>query len=212
MNPKTKIQNAISPRPYLSWSQIQLYERSPELYVRKYIFTDEDAPTEAMRLGKKLAQALELQTITGDDALDNLRSLFPTYPQREFKIEATLEGMEVPLFGIMDGFDEKQLRIGEYKSGLLWDQKMVDESGQLKMYALMVYLKYERLPGEVALHWARTRYNEAGLLELTGEIKSFRTEVTDRDLFIFSTRVLEAWSGIQALFKEHHRESPPDHT
>jgi hypothetical protein len=178
-----------------------LYERSPELYARKYIYGDEEAPSEAMRLGKKLAQALELQAVTGDDALDNLRSLFPTYPQREFKIEATLEGLEVPLFGILDGFDAEQLRIGEYKSGLLWDQKMVDESGQLKMYALMVYLKYERLPTEILLHWARTQYNEAGLLELTGEIKSFQTEVTRQDLITFSTRVREAWAGIQGLVR-----------
>lgn len=206
MNPKMKGQNAISPRPYLSWSQIQLFERSPELYARKYIFEDEEAPTEAMRLGKRLAQALELQHATGNETIDNLRAFFPTYPQREFKIEATLEGLEVPLFGILDGFDEERLRIGEYKSGLLWDQKMVDESGQLKMYALMVCLKYERLPSEVTLHWARTRYNEEGLLELAGEIKSFQTEVTHQDLIIFSTRVREVWAGIRALFKEHYRE------
>ena len=175
--PGPEMKSQISPRPYLSWSQIQLFERSPELYVRKYISGEDEPESEAMRLGKNLAQALEIQEKTGDQALDNLLTVFPVYPQREFKIEAHLEGMEVPLYGILDGFDEKQLRIGEYKSGRFWDQKMVDESGQLKMYALMVWLKYQKMPSEVMLHWAKTEYNETDGLVFTGEIYNFVADI-----------------------------------
>ncbi len=194
----------LSPRPYLSWSQIHLFERSHELYARKYIFGEEEAMTEAMSLGKGLAQALELQVVTGVETLDNLLTLFPAYPHREFKIEATLEGLEVPLYGVLDGFDEEQLRIGEYKSGMLWDQKMVDESGQLKMYTLMVWLKYQRMPNEVMLHWARTHYNERGELGFAGEIESFEAKIALTDLMIFSDRVREAWAGIKKLSLEHY--------
>jgi hypothetical protein len=193
-----------SPRPYLSWSQIHLFERSPELYARKYIYAEEEAITEAVSLGKSLAQALELQVMTGVGALDSLLTRFPTYPHREFKIEATLEGIEVPLYGVLDGFDEEQLRIGEYKSGILWDQKMVDESGQLKMYALMVWLKYQRMPNEVMLHWARTHYNERGELGFAGEIESFEAKIVLTDLMIFSNRVREAWAGIKKLSLEQY--------
>jgi hypothetical protein len=193
-----------SPRPYLSWSQIHLFERSPELYARKYIYAEEEAITEAVSLGKSLAQALELQVMTGVGALDSLLTRFPTYPHREFKIEATLEGIEVPLYGVLDGFDEEQLRIGEYKSGIIWDQKMVDESGQLKMYALMVWLKYQQMPNEVMLHWARTHYNERGELGFAGEIESFEAKIVLTDLMIFSNRVREAWAGIKKLSLEQY--------
>jgi len=160
--------------------------------------------TEPMSLGKSLAQALERQVLTGIDSLDNLLTLFPTYLHREFKIEATLEGLEVPLYGVLDGFDEEQLRIGEYKSGILWDQKMVDESGQLKMYALLVWLKYQRMPNEVMLHWAKTHYNERGELGFAGEIESFKATIALPDLMIFSDRVREVWAGIKKLSLEHY--------
>ncbi len=203
MNQKTKGQTTFSPRPYLSWSQIQLFERSPDLYVRKYIYGEDEPATEAMRLGKRLAQALEVQEKTGDDALDNLLNFFPAYPQREFKMEATLEGLEVPLYGILDGFDEKELRIGEYKSGRLWDQSMVDDSGQLKMYALMVWLKYKKIPSEVMLHWAKTQYNEENELVFAGEIQSFEASISVKDILLFTNRVLRVWDGIKTVSKEH---------
>ncbi|MCI0336390.1 MAG: PD-(D/E)XK nuclease family protein [Acidobacteria bacterium] len=194
-----------SPRPYLSWSQIQLFERSPDLYVKKYIYGEDDPTTEAMRLGKSLAQALEMQKETGDDVLDNLLAVLPSYPQREFKIEAALEGLEVPLYGVLDGFDEKRLRIGEYKSGRLWNQEMVNESGQLKMYALMIWLKYKKIPSEVMLHWAKTQYNEGGELEFAGEIKSFMADISLEDVLLFSGRVRKAWVDIKEISERHYK-------
>lgn len=199
----TSDQKKISPRPYLSWSQIQLFERSPEWYAKKYLTGEEEPVSEATRLGKTLATALEVQQTTGDDALDRLVALFPGYPQREFKLEAVLDGVEVPLYGILDGFDEERLRIGEYKSGRFWDQKMVDESGQLKMYELMVWLRYQTLPSEVMLHWARTQYNDDGVLEFTGEITSFKAKMTPDDLNIFTLRVREAWNGIKEIYQRY---------
>jgi hypothetical protein len=198
------MQNIISPRPYLSWSQISLFERSPELFARKYLFFEEEPASEAMLLGKKLAQAIETQDATGDATIANLLQFFPGYPQREFKIAAELDGVEVPLYGILDGFDQERLRIGEYKSGRQWDQNMVDQSGQLKMYELMVWLKYKEAPSEVMLHWARTRYNDQGILEFTGEIQSFEAKVALEDIILFSSRVRKVWAGIKELSKEYY--------
>jgi len=159
-----------------------------------------------MRLGKRLSEALETQEKTGDETLDNLLSLFPNYPKREYEIKAPLDGVDVPLFGRLDCFDPKRLRIGEIKSGRLWTQKMVDESGQLKMYALLVWLKYKRMPAEIMLHWARTQYNDNGELEFAGEVESFETKITLEDVLIFSGRVREAWAGIKNLCKDQTQE------
>lgn len=196
-----------SPRPYLSWSQISLFERSPEWYVRKYLYAQEEEQSPSMRLGKRLALALESQQQTGDATLDKLVSGFPPYPHREFQIEAPLDGVEVPLYGVLDGYDIEKLRIGEYKSGRLWTQKMVDESGQLKMYALLVWLKYKQMPSEIMLHWARTYTSELGELHFTGEIASFETRIKPTDLVNFSARVRSVWNGIKEVSNLHFQRS-----
>ncbi|MEP7339243.1 MAG: hypothetical protein ABI977_16020 [Acidobacteriota bacterium] len=192
-----------SPRPYLSWSQINLFERSPDLYARKYLFAQEEQQSEAQRLGKKLASALELQQKTGDDALDSVVSIFPEYPNREVKMEAVLDGVDVPLYGVLDGYDPLKLRIGEYKSGRLWTQEMVNESGQLKMYSLLVWLNSRQLPSEIMLHWARTQYIEVKGVELTGEMQSFEAKFSLEDMLTFSARVRTVWDGIKKLSKLH---------
>jgi hypothetical protein len=197
-----------SPRPYLSWSQISLFERSPEWFAKKYLFAQEEEQTDSMRFGKRFAQALELQQKTGDDALDNLVSIFPHYPLREFQIEARLEGVEVPLYGVLDAFDPETLRIGEFKTGRLWTQEMVNESGQLKMYALLVWLKFQQLPSEVRLHWARTQYIEGKGIEFTGEVQSFETRIILEDLDAFSARVRLAWNGIKTLSALYAQAQP----
>jgi len=192
-----------SPRPYLSWSQINLFERNPEMYARKYLWGHEERQSEAQLLGKKLASALELQQKTGDDALDSVVSIFPEYPNREVKMEARLDGVEVPLYGVLDGYDPLRLRIGEYKSGWLWTQDMVNESGQLKMYSLLVWLNSRQLPSEIMLHWARTQYIEGKGVELTGEMQSFEAKISLEDLRTFSARVRTVWDGIKKLSALH---------
>jgi hypothetical protein len=202
-NSETNPPTFISPRPYLSWSQISLFERSPEWYAKKYLFAQEENQTDSMRFGKRFAQALELQQKTGDDALDNLVSIFPKYPLREFQIEAQLDGVEVPLYGVLDAFDPETLRIGEFKSGRLWTQEMVNESGQLKMYALLVWLKFQQLPSEVRLHWAQTQYTEGRGIEFTGEVQQFEARISLEDLTSFSARVRRSWDGIKTLSTLH---------
>jgi len=204
MNSAETVQPAFhSPRPYLSWSQINLFERSPEQFAKKYFLNQEESSSEAQRFGKRFAQALELQQKTGDDALDHLVNIFPSYPHREFQIEASLDGVEVPLYGILDGYDSEKFRIGEYKSGRLWTQEMVNESGQLKMYALLVWLKFQQLPGEVMLHWAKTQYLEGKGIEFTGEMHSFEVRISLDDLLAFGDRVRLAWDGIKSLSAQH---------
>lgn len=204
MNENSNIQPLFhSPRPYLSWSQISLFERSPEWYAKKYLFAQQEEQTDSMRFGKRFAQALELQQKTGDDALDNMVSAFPNYPQREFQIEAWLDGVEVPLYGVLDAFDPETLRIGEFKTGRLWTQEMVNDSGQLKMYVLLVWLKFQQLPSEVWLHWAETQFIEGKGIEFTGEVQQFEANISHEDLAGFSDRVRITWEGIKKLSAPH---------
>jgi hypothetical protein len=96
---------------------------------------------------------------------------------------------------------EPYLRIGEFKSGRSWTQGMVDQHGQLTFYALLVWLKYGTLPKNIYLHWAKTDEDMQGNLKLTGDIKTFATQRSLKDLILFSKRIKTAWAGICEIGK-----------
>ena len=195
---KNKIKR--SPRGYLSWSQLQIWEKDPNLYYQIYIEGLDQFRTKYLELGKRLATALENGFDEEGDPMFEMMCVFmPGYPKREFKIDAVLEG--IPIKGVLDGFNEKTLTIGEYKSGKRWTQSMVDKSGQLTMYALLVWLKYGVLPKDIRLHWARTDEDMEGNLKLTGDIRTFKTNRTMRDIIVFSKRIRNAYEGICEMFE-----------
>ena len=188
-----KSSKTLTPRPYLSWSQLQLFERNPELYREVYIGGREIYSTSALETGKELAMAIE--NGESDNAIiEHLRRFLPNYPKIEYEIKAKLG--DIQLLGKLDGYNTRKKIIGEIKTGKKWTQKMVDTSGQLTFYALLIWLKYKTLP-EIYLHWC-----EANDGELTGEIKSFKTKRSKIDLIKFSSRIKKAWEGIKKLCQE----------
>jgi len=189
-----------SPRGYLSWSQLSLFEKDPNLYWQVYIEGIQNFKTKYLELGKRMATTLENgKSDDGDPMLELMAIYMPSYPAKEFDIKVMFEG--IPLVGKLDGWNEKTLTIGEYKSGKNWTQSMANETGQLTMYALLIWLKYKKLPAKILLHWARTDEDMEGNLVLTGEIKTFTTQRSLKDIILFSKRIKSAWAGICELGK-----------
>jgi hypothetical protein len=155
-----------------------------------YINGRELYPTSALETGKELAIALE-KGKSDNIMIEHLRRFLPSYPKVEYGIKAKLDG--ITLFGKLDGYNPKKKIIGEVKTGKKWTQSMVDTSGQLTFYALLVWLKYKVLP-EIYLHWC-----EANNGVLTGEIKTFKTERSKIDLIKFYSRIKRCWEGIKEL-------------
>jgi len=206
--PKRQAKNNTSPRGYLSWSQLTLWERDPNLYYQVYLGDPVQSErykkmlfgTRYVELGKRMATTLENGFDVERDPLFEMLSVFlPPYPQREFAINVDFEG--IPIIGKLDGWNKKTMTIGEYKTGKHWTQGMVDQAGQLSMYALLVWLKYKKLPKNIYLHWARTSEDVENGLRLTGDIKTFKTERSLADLIVFSKRIKTAWAGICELGK-----------
>lgn len=190
--------NNTSPRGYLSWSQMSMWEKDPNLYYQVYIENADQFRTKYLELGKRMATGLENGFDEQHDPLfESLIVFMPSYPKREFDIKAEFEG--IPLFGKLDGWDGKNLTIGEYKTGKKWTQAMVNQSGQLTFYAFLVWLKYKKLPKKIFLHWAKTQEDEMGNLSLTGDIRTFETERKLKDLILFSKRIKTAWEAICEL-------------
>ena len=199
---KLKKLKSKTPRNYLSWSQLSLWERSPELYRRIYLEGIKQPENQYIRLGSALADRLETGIETNDEMIEHLALFMPKYPKVEFEIKANWEGISV--LGKLDGFDKGHRIIGEYKTGKSWSQSMVNKSDQLTFYALLVWLKYGKLPSEIRLHWAKTEIDEDGKLRINGEIKTFKTIRTLSDIILLRGRLKSCWEGIQEMCKKYN--------
>ncbi len=187
-----------TPRPYLSWSQLQLFERSPERYKEIYIDGRENLTNDFLELGKEMAEALE-KGKSENPIISHLLTFLPSYPKVEFEMKAKVEG--IPILGRLDGFNPQKGILGEFKTGKKWTQSMANKLGQITFYTLLYRLKYKKMPKEILLHWARTD-NSDGELKLTGEIKTFKTQRSTSDLINFIPRIKNAWNGIIKLSNE----------
>jgi len=208
---KTNYSNT-SPRGYLSWSQLNLWEKDPNMYYQVYFEGLDQFRTKYLELGKRMATTLENGFDEfGDPMFDMLSVMLPAYPEREFEIKVNhkvSDKLVVPLLGKLDGWNKATMTIGEYKTGKHWTQSLVDSSGQLTFYALLVWLKYKTMPKHIILHWAKTQEDEFGNLELTGDIKSFKTQRSLKDLILLSGRIERAWKGICELGEFNKQERP----
>lgn len=188
-------------RDYISYSQLSLWEKNPNQYYRQYVLGKESPTNKYLDFGKQVATALEWGFDAWHDKMIEMMLVFmPTYPKREFKITAKLDGIK--LLSRFDGWDPKRKHLGEYKTSKNnWTQGMVDKNDQLTFYALMVWLKYRVLPSKIFLHWAKTIENNRGELGLTGDFHTFETRRTLKDLIIFSARIKKAANDITKLKK-----------
>lgn len=189
---------------YLSWSQLWLWENDPDKFIRSYIYGKWDPPNEYMLLGKSVADALETGDAKGDPALEHLLMFMQPFQTHEHKISCKFEG--VPLFMKLDGFTQtEELILDEVKTGVKYSQTIAEHNDQLTFYSIGIYVKYGRLPDKIRLHWAQTKKNENGELELTGHIETFPTFRTMSDIIKFTPRILKAWQEINTAANAEYK-------
>lgn len=182
------------PRPYLSWSSMCLFEKNRDAWIKHYVFGQPLFTSNRMDFGKKIAEGLE--DGDGDDDVQFLLTFLPKYSKREF--ELNIKG-KLPLMGKLDSFDPKKLRIREYKTGVWeWTQHSVDCHGQLTFYAMMVYLKYGKLPSEMWLDYIPTKLVD-GEVQMVGSIKSFPTKRSMAQVMAMYNRAMGVWKLINQL-------------
>lgn len=210
------VQLSIMPRPYLSWSQFNLFEHSPEKY-RKVYFAGKRYDNEAMQIGSIVDKAIEKQE-TDDKMIAHLMNFIPKYPKRQFEIPALSKNKKVnmgylkplyfsgiPVYGVLDGFKPKPITIGELKTGVKWTQSMVDHSDQITFYDMLVFAKFGSLAKDIFLHWAKTQIDENGNVRLLGDVQTFRTERNMTDIVRLYARMKRAWIGIYQMAKEEQK-------
>lgn len=189
-----KIQLEKMPRPYLSWSQYSLWKRDPRLYYRRYILNEAPEFTEALDFGKRLATALEKNEETGDLMIDQAMIFLPSVKTREHEIKVELD--DIPIMGVLDGFDPDTYSIDEFKSGKTkWCQSMVDKHGQLTFYTLLVYLQYKKLPKYIRLH----HWNTDPKSKWYGKFRTFETKRSMPELLDMGVDIKHCWEEIQQM-------------
>lgn len=194
----------ITPRPYLSWTQMDLFETSPDQYVRTYIGGEARRSNMGQDLGKEIANGLETGENTGDITKDLVIAKLPKFElmDNEFKAEILISKEKIPLFAKIDSAKKDLSSIIEYKTGLEkypWNQIKADKWDQITFYCVVVHAITGKIP-QSELVWAPTRIVD-GNPELTGEIKRFKTTRTTADILKFKIRMKKCWLGIIELVK-----------
>lgn len=185
-------------REYLSWSQLNLWEKTPEKYKDYYLYGDKMPINRGMAYGKKMADALEEDKLTGDTALDFAMITLPKAGDMEVEID--WEVMGVPIFGKMDSAKKDLTLIDEYKTGVkdswkLNKAKESGESGQLCFYATAIYFKTKKIP-KARLSFVPTIKNELGRVEATGEVRTWEVDIKMQDVLKMAVRMKKAWKEI----------------
>ncbi len=189
-----------TPKPYLSQSQIYLWENNPEEYKERYFRGKKFESTVYMDLGKEVALALE-KGESEDEIISLLITTFPAYPLREEPLRVTLKDgkEEIHLLAILDGIDFDQEILGDYKTGKKWTKKQAQESRQLRFYHLCYFLKTGKMLKKLFIHWAETAWIEDEL-RLTGNVQTFEVTHNRLDLLKEQMAVKKAYKEISAAY------------
>ncbi len=192
----------LTPRPYLSFSQMTLFEMSPQKYADQYLYQKKQRITRNMAYGSMLADVLENDEATGDAILDMMMIKIPKFELMDIAFEVDLkEGKKVlRLLAKPDTAKADYSAFKEYKTSTrAWTQKMADDSGQITFYATCMWLKTGKIPQDIELVNVPVKYNGDGSLTPTGEMIRLPTKRTMVDIIKMCSRMKKAWAGINKL-------------
>jgi hypothetical protein len=171
------------PKPYLSYSAIDSWMKSPNQFRKRYYENAPSFVTPELNFGKKIADLLENK----DESLAHIKQ----YATPEQQVQVDIEG--VPIFGYIDSFDPETNSFYEFKTGRMpWTQKKVDKHLQLDIYSLCIEEIFGSVNDECMLIWMQTEkivepkvglitHEDSHGIRLTGEVMEFTRVITDEE-------------------------------
>jgi len=200
----------LTPREYLSWSSMDLFERSKEKWAQVYIYGEKLGTNRGQAFGRTMAESFENDELTGDINLDIAMAKVPRYEIRDQSITAELKDgkKRVVILIKPDTVKKDYSAFQEDKTGPVgaWTQKKADESGQVTFYATGLYLKSGRIPGDIRLNHFETEkvWNETGgfRIKSNGEVRTFITKRDMAQVLKMMVRMKRAQEGIEKLCEE----------
>lgn len=179
----------------MSWSSISSFWWSEEQWYDSYILKIKSTSPE-MEFGSYVDTRLQ----TDPEYLPHV----PRYPLMQHKMRAVFNG--IPLIGVPDGldFDSSPKKLIDYKTGkAAWTQKKADETGQLTMYLLLLYLTEGMRPEEFAcaIHWLPTAYSPRFTIDFRRprdpELIMFDTTRSMLDILRFGQHIKDTYALMQ---------------
>ena len=199
----------ITPRPYLSWSSMTLFENNLETWKRVYLYGERMKVNRGMAFGRTMAEGLEFGEVTGDPVLDLLIEQIPKFEIMDQPIEAVLKDgkNKIPLLAKPDTMKADLTAFKEYKTGQdSWTRKKADEWGQITFYATVLFILKGKIPSDIELIHIPTRKCDKNQpdskLEATGEIIRFKTQRSMGQVLNMMVRMRKAWIWIQRVTAE----------
>lgn len=189
------------PRPHISWSQIELFERSPHEYYKKYFLDQPVYETKYMTFGKNFMEWVEGIKPAPDFATQMIVNALPKKSVIEQELYVPYGDYFIK--GFLDGYepDDSGDEIDEYKTGTkAWTQARVNAHGQVDLYALGLSLQGRKVKKTHKMYWLPTYCDDNGAIKLTGEIHEFDKTV---DIEAIKKRV-------DAFIKGVENYSPPN--
>ena len=189
------------PKPYLSYSAMELWLRDQPGYRMRYYLGEPYFSTPYTEFGNLVGGALENRE-WDHPVLAPVRGKIPQGTHPEHLIEVEIAG--VPILGKLDDFTLQNFFIDEYKTGIRdhkgnapWDRVKVRKHKQLTLYTLMVKHKYGQWNPDIQLTWMETEWARvctnvqfgAGTIEecqlglrLTGHVETFHRTIAEWEL------------------------------
>ena len=205
------------PRPYLSWSQFQVWKfKGEEEFAKVYIY-GEGKTNPAMQLGKQVADMVFADEEQGDPILEHLRIFLPHSEHTEFEVprlkgdnkrcgcaKCKARGIEnplmfngVPLYGILDGWTDKGFAANEKKTAKSRQYEEVWRA-QLKFYTLLLHLYFKIRPEQVdwTISWMPTEWETGNIVQPTGDIENIKVKIGAGDLPRIGAELPLVWREI----------------
>ena len=191
----------ILPKPYLSYSAMDLWGRDKDAYRRRYYLNEPYISTPYTEFGNVVGKALE-ERDWDHPVLQSVKGKVPQGDHPEHKLEVEING--VPILSYLDDFTMATKAIEEYKTGIRskdgkapWDRVKVRKHKQLTLYTLMVKEKYGDWNPNIQLTWMETKWSNVAEevnfggsvlqdhymgLELTGHVETFTRTIKEWEL------------------------------
>ena len=195
------------PRGYLSWSAYSTFKRSKEEYIRHYFYGEpHELDSKYLRFGKMFAEHMEKRKKHDDPVIDLIMRSIPKLSSPEHRVEGLLPSSRgfIPLLAQLDAYEPKTHKFDEYKTGKRkWTQGMAQNHGQLKFYALILWLNYGVVTQRKRLVWIQTEDSPDGDVTPTGLVMPFEVKYTIADLLQFGNEIVKVAHEISDLYQEH---------
>ena len=185
----------------LSWSQLSLFNYSPEQWYDKYILGQKEPESEAMKFGKKI----------GEQLASDMKFLPKVLRYSIFEKELGGKIGDIPLIGFLDSFCPDTKNFYEYKTSSnakKWTKKSAQEFGQILMYMFLIWLNYKIPPEKISatLFYIPVEENGSFELNLTKEpVQSFIVKHTSSEVLNFGVEIKNIVKQMEAFCKTKSR-------